>query len=372
MVLSHFIIKRIIIVINVLAAILLLIAGYSYLLNPASWWLLAMAGLIFPVIYFGNFLLMCVTILINKKAALITLVALLITIPTFLKCFSFGSNEAFNQAKPTNQLRVVSWNVGLMNLNARDTQVAIKQNLEILNALKETDADVICLQEFLTSLVPNGHYNFLDSIKRTQNYPYHFYAVDYDVYEGFFVSGTLILSRFPLLEKDKMAFKGPFRGSLVSADILFEGKKINLLSSRLQSLNFKRDEYAIFSNLKKGKADAWKGSGTMMRKIKYAYSQRFHQVSMIKEMEKKEIAQIFTGDLNDVPGSYAYAQIKGDMNDAWLDKGFGIGRTFSRISPTLRIDYIFYNKHLIATQTKRIITKKGSDHYGLVTDFKLR
>lgn len=365
-------IKRTLFIVNVLAAVLLLMAGYSYLLNPINWWVFAMAGLIFPVIFASTLLLMCFTLFIHRKIALITLSALLFTIPTFLKCFSFGSKMDFITQRAPDQLRVVSWNVGLMSLNAPDTLVAIKQNLEILHALKKTDADIICLQEFLTSLVPNGHYNFLDSIKRTQNYPYHFFSVDYDVYEGFFVSGTLILSRYPLTNTVRKPFHGPFRGSVVTADINFNNRKINLISSRLQSLNFKRDEYAIFNNLKKGKKDALKGSGTMIRKIKYAYAQRMHQVQLIKALHQNATPQIFTGDLNDVPGSFAYAQIKDNMKDAWLSKGFGIGRTFSKISPTLRIDYIFYSKQLQATQIKRIITKKGSDHYGLEADFKFR
>ena len=43
------------------------------------------------------------------------------------------------------------------------------------------------------------------------------------------------------------------------------------------------------------------------------------------------------------------------MQDAFLKKGFGIGRTFSALSPTLRIDYIFTDKHFKIKQFNRII-----------------
>ncbi len=59
------------------------------------------------------------------------------------------------------------------------------------------------------------------------------------------------------------------------------------------------------------------------------------------------------------------------MYDAWLNKGFGTGRTFKYISPTLRIDYIFYDSNFKNLQTGKIITS-GSDHYGLVTDIVLK
>ena len=55
------------------------------------------------------------------------------------------------------------------------------------------------------------------------------------------------------------------------------------------------------------------------------------------------------------------------MKDAFLEEGFGIGRTFSSLSPTLRIDYIFADSHFRVGQFKRI-ARNYSDHYMLVAD----
>jgi endonuclease/exonuclease/phosphatase family metal-dependent hydrolase len=59
------------------------------------------------------------------------------------------------------------------------------------------------------------------------------------------------------------------------------------------------------------------------------------------------------------------------MQDAFLKKGFGIGRTFSALSPTLRIDYIFADKHFKILQFNRLV-KKLSDHYMLLADVELK
>ena len=59
------------------------------------------------------------------------------------------------------------------------------------------------------------------------------------------------------------------------------------------------------------------------------------------------------------------------MQDAFIKKGFGVGRTFSSLSPTLRIDYIFADDHFRIDQFKRI-AKKSSDHYMLVADIELK
>ncbi|RYG22775.1 MAG: hypothetical protein EOO01_44875, partial [Chitinophagaceae bacterium] len=273
---------RVLVWINVGGVILLLISGYSYLLNPARFWYVSFTGLVFPVIAAANLLAVFFWLFIRRKFALLSFAALLACIPALVKIFALQPAKTFQSVKAPGALRVVTWNVGLMNVMAKDTQTAIVKNLEILNAIREADADVICLQEFLTSVVPDGHYNFLDSIKRTMGYPYHFFSIDFD--EGFFVSGTVVISRLPITDSMAVDFPGPFRGSLVKAGIVRGKDTIDFITSRLQSLNFKRDEYAIFSNLKKVRPEALKGSRTMLKKLRYAYGEREEQVRMINAL----------------------------------------------------------------------------------------
>ncbi len=59
------------------------------------------------------------------------------------------------------------------------------------------------------------------------------------------------------------------------------------------------------------------------------------------------------------------------MQDAFLKKGFGVGRTYTSLSPTLRIDYILADKSFDVEQCKRITTK-SSDHYMVVADLQLK
>jgi endonuclease/exonuclease/phosphatase family metal-dependent hydrolase len=54
-----------------------------------------------------------------------------------------------------------------------------------------------------------------------------------------------------------------------------------------------------------------------------------------------------------------------------LKKGFGIGRTYSALSPTLRIDYILPTREFSVLQFNTIM-KNYSDHYMLVADIQLR
>ena len=137
-------------------------------------------------------------------------------------------------------------------------------------------------------------------------------------------------------------------------------------------MGFKPYEYEVINNIKSVDNEPFRGSGNVIRKLKKGYAKKGDQVNMVADLlHQDKHPLIFTGDFNDVPTSYAYHKIKGEMNDAWLANGFGIGRTFKFISPTLRIDYILYNHFFTSTQTTRIITT-GSDHYGLVTDLILK
>lgn len=365
--------QKLLLFLNASAGLLLLISSYSFLINPAQWWLPATAGLIFPVLLAANLFFLPVWLVVNYRRLWIPLLALVLSTPAFLRSYGMNStNEAFGMSKSDSVLRVMSWNVGLMNLNARDTNEAIIGNRLILDAIAEHKPDVVCLQEFLTALQPNGHYNFLDSLKRTQGFAYHYFAVDYDVYEGFFVSGSLVLSRYPITDSSTYPFPGPFGGSAIRTGIAFRGDTIDVFTSRLQSLNFKRNEYAVFSKLKQGSPAAVKGSRTLFRKVKYAYQQRAPQVATItREMERSNRMRLFTGDLNDIPTGYAYHKIKGNMKDAWLKTGLGWGRTFRKISRTLRIDFIFYSPQFELLQCRRV-RNTGSDHYGLVADLKIQ
>ena len=78
---------------------------------------------------------------------------------------------------------------------------------------------------------------------------------------------------------------------------------------------------------------------------------------------------IVCGDFNDVPVSYAYETIGAGLQNAFVQKGSGISRTFSSISPTLRIDNIFADKRFTVTQFTRV-KKLLSDHFPIVADMK--
>jgi endonuclease/exonuclease/phosphatase family metal-dependent hydrolase len=144
-------------------------------------------------------------------------------------------------------------------------------------------------------------------------------------------------------------------------------------TTHLASLRFQREDYEIIEEIKGRQKVALQSSRGIFGKVRRAMWQRKEQAHLIREVVSNDPYPIvLTGDFNDVPNSYAYTIIKGDQfQDVFLKKGFGIGRTFNAISPTLRIDYILASKEFDVVQFNRIV-KDLSDHYMLVTDLQLR
>lgn len=109
-------------------------------------------------------------------------------------------------------------------------------------------------------------------------------------------------------------------------------------------------------------------SKSIVAKLKKGFIRRQVQADRIREeIEKSPYPVIVCGDFNDVPNSYAYETIGKGLQNAFEKKGAGLGRTFSGIAPTLRIDNIFIDNRYQVEQYVRI-KKKLSDHFPIITD----
>ena len=88
-----------------------------------------------------------------------------------------------------------------------------------------------------------------------------------------------------------------------------------------------------------------------------------------KTIDESPWPVIFSADMNEVPSSWCYYKLKGGLKDAFLLKSNGLGRTYSAISPTLRIDYLMTSA---GTEIRQYLsdTVHLSDHYPQLMDVK--
>ena len=78
---------------------------------------------------------------------------------------------------------------------------------------------------------------------------------------------------------------------------------------------------------------------------------------------------LIAGDFNDTPASYVVTQITTDLNNAFIKKGKGFGKTYNGKFPNFQIDYIATIKRFRGAQLQ--ITKaKLSDHFPVRSDLR--
>lgn len=360
--------RRLLLTCNVILVIFFLLSCLAPHLNPRSWWAISFLGLAFPVLLF-LVILFFVTwfILMRPRYALISGIALLISIPGITVFLGFHTPRAFDYEKSPGVLRVMSWNVArfieLKQNNNKGSQVRD----QMLELIRRQNADVLCFQEFHTSVHPE-YYDNITAVKEI-GYPYFYFSYDLDGDQHYYSS--IIFSKYPIVDSGLIRYPRPtLPDALIHADIRVGEDTIRVYTTHMQSIQFGKSDYERLSKIRSGEDSLVTNSKSLLSKIKRGFTNRSIQADLIAEViGNSPHPVLFCADLNDIPNSYTYATVKGSMQDAFLKRGFGIGRTFTSLFPTLRIDYIFADRNFRVKQFTRIL-KKYSDHYPILADIE--
>jgi endonuclease/exonuclease/phosphatase family metal-dependent hydrolase len=202
-------------------------------------------------------------------------------------------------------------------------------------------------------------------------YPYYCFSYDPDGDKQYI--GPAIFSKYPMVDTGIVRYFRPsMPEALMHADIKVNEDTIRVFTTHLQSVQFRDPDYKAITEIQNAEDSLFANSKTVVAKLRKAIMLRSSQADLARQiMDDSPYPSVFCGDLNDTPNSYTYFTIRGEMQDAFLKKGFGIGRTFSSISPTLRIDYIFADEQFRVTQFTRVV-KYLSDHFMIMADVELK
>ncbi|MFM7646221.1 MAG: endonuclease/exonuclease/phosphatase family protein [Sphingomonadales bacterium] len=363
--------KKFVVSANVLAVTLFLLSCLIPLLHPQQWWWVSLLGLAFP---FFLFVVICFLIgwliLLKFRLTLISLSALLLGYKSVAVFISFHPPSSFELKKDAASIRVVSWNVARFIELTRNNNRGSLTRKKMLALLAEQKADVLCLQEFYTSDNP-VYYDNISSIRKQLGYPYFYFSKDRDGDRNYYSS--VIFSRYPIIDTGLVRFPRPSQPEvLLQADVRVGEAVIRIFTTHLQSQRFNKQDYQRIEKIRDREDSLFYHFIPIVGKLKKGVVIRSLQADMIASLlADSPHPVIITADLNDVPNSYTYFTVRGTLQDAFLEKGYGLGRTFRGLSPTLRIDYIFADPRFSVQQFKRV-KKDYSDHYMLVTDLQLR
>lgn len=334
-------------------------------LNPGKFWFIAVLGLAFPFLLVMVFICLIVSAIIRSKWFFLSLAALLISWQQLSVLFKIRFPKEFNEQKKEASLRVLSWNVSRWTESENSMKEKQGNSFRrlMMDAIQNENADVLCLQEFFECYAPDF---FPDNIRPLEKmgYKYHFFSPASKIVNDLFQTGLVIFSKYPIV--DSAYFKtvgGGHSEGFSYADIKFQNKKIRFFNTHLESIGMNRQDY--------GDVGRTETVRSIFGKIKRSYYLRSRQASQLRqEMDRSPHPVIFCGDVDDVPNSYTYFKIKGGLQDAFLKKGSGLGRTFQFVSPTLRIDYMMAGKQFKIEQFTKL-NYKYSDHYPQLMDVSL-
>lgn len=360
-------IRLFIIIIHILIVFVFLLVALVPFLDAGRFWFIAFLGLSYPFLLLAVILCLVICLVIKSKWALLPLLALIISFQQIRALFAFRLKKEFIENKEAPTLRVLSWNVSKWSENKNSMRNRPENSFRnhMMDLVAIQNADVLCFQEFFQCYAPTLFPENIEPIKK-MGYPYYYFTPTGITVNGAFQTGLMIFSRYPI--KDTGFFKPPVNSNAEGfsyADIDFNSITVRVFNAHLESPRINRSDY-----IEPGKTE---GAGGLLRKIKRGYAYRSAQVKRLKEeLESSPHPVMLCADLNDVPNSYTYFTAKGDrLQDAFIKKGSGLGRTFRFISPTLRIDYIMTDKKFEVLQ----FSKPGflySDHYPLVTDLQIK
>lgn len=367
--------KKFFIITNIAVVVAFLLVCCTSFLSPGKYWYIALLGVVFPFIVLALVLFILFWWFFKSRWAFLSVATLLIGWSQVHALFGLHLFSSFKMEKPAGALRIMQWNVSRLDqMNPKRPGGSFRQ--PILDYIKKMSPDVLCMEEFLESNNPREFNENIPYFTDTLKYPYHFFARDHRRWDGVYEHGVIIFSRYPILDTLRIRYSGPdslrAAESLIHADIDVNGKRVRVFATHLQSLRFDGNDYSAIKTIAKGENDnAINNSKGILKKFRLAYYLRSKQAELVRrEKDDSPYPTIVCGDFNDVPNSFTYSRIKGDGRDAFLARGFGIGRTFASLSPTLRIDFILTDKRFDVLQFKK--TKLYySDHYPLVADLEL-
>lgn len=357
---------------NIIFCIFFLLACLSLFVSPAQWSPLGFLSIGVPYIVVVLFLYTIFWLIIKPRIAIISVLTLLIGWKQLVVIIAWHPSKNFTEKKTdTNDLRIVTWNVRGMYGISNSSYTQHRNRNEIAALVNKSDADIVCLQEFSNiSLKNDPNANNIGLF--TKIYPYYHFSEDFRNKAGYYTSGTILFSKYRIIHSGKIKYEGEKAESLIYADILKNDDTIRIFTTHLQSFEFTKEDYRNIEKIKETDTEVLEASENIYAKMKRAFSLRSRQAASVKNvLDSCAYASVICGDFNDVPNSYTYFHVRGNRQDAFLASSFGIGKSYSALAPTLRIDYILPDNHFEVKQFE-MIDEGLSDHHLLVADLSMK
>ncbi|MBA3829972.1 MAG: endonuclease/exonuclease/phosphatase family protein [Taibaiella sp.] len=362
--------SNILLLVNIILCIWAALCYAAAIVSPAHTRYLAIFSLTTPFVLLLQvaFFFFWLFLSAHKWRALLPLITIAAGYKVFLTIFGLHFFSVNNMAHSDGTIRIMSWNVhgmGVFDIHGgKDTAD------KIINIIKGEDADILCLTEFCTfrndSLTP-----YVRRIMKNNGYTEYRFCYDNPLGKNIH-SGRALFSRFPV-DNYNIRSIGNERINVLTADLHLPGEKVmRMIALHLHSFGFSDHDKRYIEEVKSNHSAITERPEMFIWKFNYAYSIRAAEADTVAQIIKDSpYPVLLCGDFNDLPASYTYMTLKGNLKDAFIEKGSGLGRTYNAIIFSLRIDHILYDPRLLHTEGFECPSLYLSDHRPVIANFRV-
>jgi len=344
--------RNIFLTINIVIVFTLFAAYLSVYISPDKYWILQLFGLAYPFILIGNLIFIGFWLLFKPRFLLLSLISILVGWGFVSRYVQLSGKEI-----EKGDVKIISYNVKYF---VGDENLTQKENAnKIVSFLEEQNADIICLQE--ARLRKKSIFNLPNTVKKLGSINHYQYARSSTTY------GSVTMTRYPIINMGEIRFEES-RNMTIYTDVVIENDTVRVFNVHLQSYKIDPDKYLIIDSMGIDQEKDLRQVREMSYKFKKAFQMRAGQVREIRKyIDESPYDVIVCGDFNDTPVSFAYQYLKGDLTDAFVNSGEGVGRTYIGKLPSFRIDNIFYSDNFESYNFKTS-NFRMSDHLPISCD----
>ncbi len=327
--------------VNIFISLLLLVTSLFSYSTVQIIPIFSFLSLAVPILFILNFLFLVYWLIKRKKKLVWSLLALLVGYLAFGSFYKIGDNDI--GSNEDSYLKIMTYNVHEFN----KYEWIKKPNVgdSIIGFIKKQNPDVICVQEHIRN-----------RYEQLPEYPYWS-----ETYHSAPRTKQAIFSKYPIVENGSLDLPRTIN-NVIYADILYKGDTIRIYNLHLQSFNIVPSS-ETFSE---------EQSEKNYRRLVKTFAKQQEQAKIFRDHKNKSLYKsIVCGDMNNTQFSNVYRTVKGDLQDTFLEKGKGFGKTYNLLGFPLRIDYILADPSFQVISHQNF-NKKLSDHYPVMATLRLK
>lgn len=344
----------------ILLTIISLVIFYMPEISPRSFWYSSFLGLLIPIVLVTLALSLIYWAIKRNLLFLIPLLLLVFHWKLIQRTITFSSETSQKE-----EFSVLSYNIRLFNVYPQFADKTFSTTRKIIDFLKKSDADVLCLQEYYND-PKDTLFNTTYRIKK--KYPYFYFSETYKNHVGA-TFGMAIFSKFPIKSYGKVVFQEGSNNQTIYADVELPQAIVRVYNMHLQSMSINDKEITESHFDQKSKTKMMQAflkykNGTINRSIQVD--------KLVKHIKNSPYKVIVSGDLNDPPYSYTYEKLADELKNAFEKKGNGFGTTYNGQLPLLRIDQQFCDKNLDVAKFETFSSVSFTDHFPIKAGYRFK